>query len=108
MVCMCVDLLVCYNSVSMFNLWHDRLGHLSDQVVKILKTKLNILSMEKHDLCEVCHRAKQHRDPFPLSDHKTFQLGELVHLDVWGPYRVTRREGHKYFLTIVDDYSRSV
>ncbi|GJV69522.1 putative RNA-directed DNA polymerase [Tanacetum coccineum] len=35
-------------------------------------------------------------------------LGELVHLDLWGPYKVFRREGFRYFLTIVDDYSRAV
>nr|GEU78655.1 ribonuclease H-like domain-containing protein [Tanacetum cinerariifolium] len=29
-----------------------------------------------------------------------------MHLDVWGPYKVISREGFKYFLTIVDDYSR--
>jgi len=56
----------------------------------------------------VCRKAKQHREPFPLSDHKTSSLGELIHLDVWGPYKVQSREGFRFFLTIVDDYSRVV
>ncbi|GJU79874.1 ribonuclease H-like domain-containing protein [Tanacetum coccineum] len=30
--------------------------------------------------------------------------GELVHLDLWGPFKVTSREGFKFFLTIVDDF----
>nr|XP_043611507.1 uncharacterized protein LOC122583139 [Erigeron canadensis] len=34
--------------------------------------------------------------------------GELVHLDVWGPYKVIGRGGFGYFLTIVGDYSRVV
>ncbi|GJS95829.1 MAK10-like protein [Tanacetum coccineum] len=34
--------------------------------------------------------------------------GELVHLDVWGPYKVTSREGYMFFLTVVDDYTRAV
>nr|GEV83579.1 zinc finger, CCHC-type [Tanacetum cinerariifolium] len=54
------------------------------------------------------HRAKQIREPFPLSDHKYVKPGELVHLDLLGLYRVSSREGFKYFLTIVDDYSRAV
>ncbi|GKA64059.1 putative RNA-directed DNA polymerase [Tanacetum coccineum] len=33
---------------------------------------------------------------------------DLIHLDLWGPYRVTYREGYGYFLTIVDDFSRVV
>ncbi|GJV26785.1 ribonuclease H-like domain-containing protein [Tanacetum coccineum] len=54
------------------------------------------------------HRAKQTREPFPLSDHVSSSLGELVHLDLWGPYRVTSSEGFKYFLTIMDDYTRAI
>nr|GEU62915.1 ribonuclease H-like domain-containing protein [Tanacetum cinerariifolium] len=50
--------------------------------------------------------AKQTREPFPLSEHKSFVLAELVHLDLWGPYKVTSKEGFMFFLTIVDDYSR--
>ncbi|KAK9074195.1 hypothetical protein SSX86_006792 [Deinandra increscens subsp. villosa] len=99
---------VCYSSVLSLNLWHARLGHPSEQVLNVLKTSLG-LKFSKADLpCEVCHKAKQHRNPFPLSDHVSKQLGELVHLDVWGPYRVSSTEGFKYFLTIVDDYSRAV
>nr|GEV25430.1 ribonuclease H-like domain-containing protein [Tanacetum cinerariifolium]GEX75113.1 ribonuclease H-like domain-containing protein [Tanacetum cinerariifolium] len=58
--------------------------------------------------CEVCHKAKQTRKPFPLNDHKTISLRDLINLDVWGPYRVTSIEGFRYFLTVVDDYTRSV
>nr|GEX85993.1 hypothetical protein [Tanacetum cinerariifolium] len=43
---------------------------------------------------------------FPLSDHKSETLGELVHLDLWCPNRVPSREGFKNILTIVDDISR--
>nr|GEW25710.1 hypothetical protein [Tanacetum cinerariifolium] len=39
-------------------------------------------------------KAKQTREPFPLSDHKSKTLGELVHLDLWGLYRVPSREVH--------------
>ncbi|GJR18123.1 RNA-directed DNA polymerase, eukaryota, reverse transcriptase zinc-binding domain protein [Tanacetum coccineum] len=33
--------------------------------------------------------------PFPLSEHTSTSLGELVHLDLWGPYRVVSKEGHR-------------
>ncbi|XP_071726730.1 uncharacterized protein [Rutidosis leptorrhynchoides] len=89
-------------------LWHSRLGHPSDQVLAILKNKLNITDKINNDPCEVCHKAKQSRIFFSLSEHKTSNLGDLIHLDLWGPFRVQSREGYKYFLTIVDDYSRAV
>ncbi|GKA20529.1 putative RNA-directed DNA polymerase [Tanacetum coccineum] len=84
------------------------LGHPADQVLSVLKDKIDLNGLESSEPCEVCHKAKQTRDPFPLSDHKTSSLGELVQLDVWGPYRVTSREGFKFFLTIVDDFSTAV
>ncbi|GJZ46008.1 putative RNA-directed DNA polymerase [Tanacetum coccineum] len=89
-------------------LWHNRLGHPADQVLSVLKNKIDLSDMDSGGPCEVCHKAKQTREPFPLSDHKTTSLGQLVHLDVWGPYKVKSKEGYRYFLTIVDDYSRAV
>ncbi|KAI3781572.1 hypothetical protein L2E82_11589 [Cichorium intybus] len=87
--------------------WHQRLGHPSDQVLKVLRNKLS-LGNEVLSPCEVCHKAKQTREPFPLSNHKSSSLGELVHIDVWGPYRVSTRDGFRFFLTVVDDYTRAV
>ena len=55
----------------------------------------------------MCHKAKQTRESFPISQHNANKLGDLIHLDVWGPYRVTSVEGFKYFLTIVDDFTRA-
>ncbi|KAJ0480735.1 putative RNA-directed DNA polymerase [Helianthus annuus] len=98
---------VCFNSSIKTFTWHSRLGHPSDQVLAVLKDRLKIQSTE-HDPCDVCHRAKQVRVPFPLSEHKSKSVGDLIHLDVWGPYKVTSYDGYKYFLTIVDDFSRAV
>ncbi|GJW77272.1 retrovirus-related pol polyprotein from transposon TNT 1-94 [Tanacetum coccineum] len=87
----------------------NKLGHLADQVLQLLKDDLKF-DHNNHSAtpCDVCHKAKQTREPFPLSDHKSTQIGQLVHLDVWGPYKVTSKEGYKSFLTLVDDYSRAV
>ncbi|GKD04394.1 putative RNA-directed DNA polymerase [Tanacetum coccineum] len=90
------------------DIWHNRLGHPANQVINLLKGTLN-LNHIKNDLpCDVCHKAKQSRESFPLSEHKSTVIGQLIHLDVWGPYKVVSREGFRYFLTVVDDYSRSV
>ncbi|GJW68759.1 ribonuclease H-like domain-containing protein [Tanacetum coccineum] len=100
------------NMIMSFNvskiLWYNRLGHPTDQVLATLHNYLKISKSSSVLVCEVCHRAKQTREPFPLSDHKSKNLGDLVHLHLWGPYRVTSREGYKYFLTIIDDFSRAI
>ncbi|GJW78531.1 hypothetical protein Tco_0140213 [Tanacetum coccineum] len=67
-------------------------GHPADQVLHVLKKDLNISDNNSVPMCEVCQRAKQTREPFPLSDHKSKTLGELVHLDLCGSYRVHNRE----------------
>nr|GEW45373.1 putative Gag-polypeptide of LTR copia-type [Tanacetum cinerariifolium] len=75
---------ICYVSKS---LWHQRLGHPADQVLDSLKTKLLFNANPTISPCEVYHKAKQTKEPFPLSDHKSRNVGELVHLDLWGPYK---------------------
>jgi len=40
--------------------------------------------------------------------NKAHELFDLVHCDIWGPYRVSSLCGAHYFLTIVDDASRGV
>ena len=37
--------------------------------------------------CNVCHRAKQQRDKFSVMNDKTVAIFELIHCDLWGPYR---------------------
>ncbi|CAH9124411.1 unnamed protein product, partial [Cuscuta epithymum] len=91
---------------SMVELWHQRLGHPSSQVIE----KLAPVSGLKHTRglpCDVCFRAKQTRDSFPTSLNKTHEPFELVHCDLWGPYNTPSSCGARHFLTIVDDYSRA-
>lgn len=47
------------------------------------------------------------KQPFPTSHSHAAHAFELLHMDIWGPYRVASRGGHKFFLTIVDDNTRT-
>ena len=99
--------LVCNASMSSQDLWHARLGHLPFtklQKLGLLSDSSNFNSIKE---CLVCSKARQHRLPFPRSQIHSTQIFELIHLDLWGPYRVQTYNGYKYFLTIVDDYSRT-
>lgn len=58
--------------------------------------------------CDVCFKAKQTREVFYDSSNKAMDCFSLIHVDVWGPYRVPASCGAVYFLTIVDDFSRAV
>lgn len=87
-------------------LWHKRLGHPSNDV---LKHMLSIDENERTEITnyEVCAKSKQHRQPFLLSETRSERAFELMRLDMWGPYSETSISGARYMLTIIDDYSRS-
>ncbi|XP_074317900.1 uncharacterized protein LOC141653934 [Silene latifolia] len=84
------------------DLLHSRLGHSSFDK---LKHVMNVAGSQKFN-CETCIMSKFHVQPFQRSDSHAANLFELVHLDLWGPYRTASRTGAKYFLTILDDHSR--
>nr|GEV94105.1 ribonuclease H-like domain-containing protein [Tanacetum cinerariifolium] len=82
----------------------DRLGHPADQALDVLKPTLNFDNKNTQLICDTCQRAKQTREPFPLIDHVSTELGELAHLDLWGPYKVTSGDEFNFFLAIVDNF----
>ncbi|GJR96156.1 hypothetical protein Tco_0268330 [Tanacetum coccineum] len=88
--------------------WHCMLGHPAKHVLNVLKDSLQIDKKDNVVCCEICQRAKKLENLFPLSGHTSKCLGDLVHLYLWGPYTVTSSEGFRYFLTVVDDYTRDV
>ncbi|KAL0391906.1 UNVERIFIED_CONTAM: Retrovirus-related Pol polyprotein from transposon RE1 [Sesamum radiatum] len=85
-------------------LWHRRFGHPSHIVLKHIMSLPHFDSM-KH--CSVCPLAKQQRLPFSTCQIQSTSIFELVHLDLWGPYKLPSLTNCSYFLTVVDDYSRA-
>nr|KYP70579.1 Retrovirus-related Pol polyprotein from transposon TNT 1-94 [Cajanus cajan] len=88
-------------------LWHFRLGHISESRLNMLSELYSFINNCNHKhVCDVCHFAKQRKLPFSVSNSKTSRPFELLHLDLWGPYSIQTVNHQRYFLTIVDDYSR--
>ncbi|KAL2941173.1 Retrovirus-related Pol polyprotein from transposon RE1 [Bienertia sinuspersici] len=95
--------------VSTFELWHRRMGHPSDNIVKLVPAICRrSTSQSLNKACIVCPQAKQSRDSFPNSDSRASRIFELIHCDLWGSYKTPSSCGAHYFLTIVDDFSRGV
>ncbi|GJP33562.1 hypothetical protein CLOM_g18089 [Closterium sp. NIES-68] len=73
-----------------------------EEAVKGLK-----LSGQPNDTkCETCLLSKFTRFPFYGIAGKSKAALELVHMDLVGPFPVRGSKGERYFLTIVDDWSR--
>ena len=84
---------------------HCRLGHLSLPLLKKLCPRFSsFLSLD----CESCQFAKHHRLSYSPKVNKGASAPfELVHSDVCGPCPVVSPTGFRYFVTFVDDYSRT-
>ncbi|GAA0144157.1 transmembrane signal receptor [Lithospermum erythrorhizon] len=55
--------------------------------------------------CEHRIFGKLHRSKFPKATHRTKGTLDYIHSDCGGPSRVDSLGGHKYFLSLIDDYS---
>ena len=90
--------------------WHERLGHLGFEDVKLLaKRTPNMLIEEMSDnpTCEACQLAKQTRKPNSSpATHRATKPLQLIHSDVAGPMATTSLGGARYFVLFIDDFSR--
>jgi len=68
---------------------------------------INLNGVLQEAPCAICPKARQQRLPFPLSTITTSFPFELVHVDTWGPYHTKTHACHRFFLTIVDDFTRA-
>jgi hypothetical protein len=92
------------------NLWHIRLGHMSEQALHELCKRglLDEHSISKLKFCEHCVFGKHKRVLFNTSTHKSKGIFDYVHSDLWGPSHKPSIGGSRYMLTIIDDYSCNV
>ncbi|CAI7913755.1 unnamed protein product, partial [Closterium sp. NIES-54] len=96
-------------------LWHHRLGHpslprlrgmASRTLVSGLPRSLPPLPPGPAPTCVPCVEGRQRAAPHSSTFRPTEAPLQNLHMDVWGPARV-RGQGHeRYFLLVVDDYSR--
>ncbi|CAI7860435.1 unnamed protein product, partial [Closterium sp. NIES-53] len=96
-------------------LWHHRLGHpslprlrgmASRALVSGLPRSLPPLPPGRAPTCVPCVEGRQRAAPHSSLFPPTEAPLQTLHMDLWGPARV-RGQGHeRYFLLVVDDYSR--
>lgn len=87
--------------------WHQRLGHMPFHRMHSISSLSNKISTKQSFICPVCPMARQQRLPFPESSIHTTKPFQLIHLDTWGPYHTKTYNGFRYFITLVDDFTRA-
>ncbi|CAI7787872.1 unnamed protein product [Closterium sp. NIES-54] len=96
-------------------LWHHRLGHPSLPRLRGMASRVRVSGLPRSlpplppgpaPTCVPCVEGRQRAAPHSSEFPPTEAPLQTLHMDVWGPARV-RGQGHeRYFLLVVDDYSR--
>src|SRR3954469_16406153 len=92
-------------------LWHERLGHIGTQNLQTMVNNNSVEGLPPNltvnlPLCENCTMNKLTRVPCPLGGKRSNQLLQVIHTDICGPMNTTTRQGSRYFVSFIDDYSR--
>ncbi|CAI7884952.1 unnamed protein product [Closterium sp. NIES-54] len=95
-------------------LWQNRLGHPSLPRLRGMHSRLLVSGLPRSypplppspaPPCLPCVQGRQRAAPHSLFPPTTAPL-QTLHMDVWGPARVTGQGHERYFLLVVDDYTR--
>ncbi|CAI5465635.1 unnamed protein product [Closterium sp. Yama58-4] len=96
-------------------LWHHRLGHPSlprlhgmhsRLLVSGLPRSLPLLLHLPAPPCLPCVEGRQRAAPHSSSFPPRIALLQTLHMDVWDPAHIRRQDRVRYFLLVVDDYTR--
>ncbi|CAI7879910.1 unnamed protein product [Closterium sp. NIES-53] len=96
-------------------LWHHRLGHPSLPRLHCMHSRLLVFGLPRSlpplprspSLpCLPCVEGRQRAAPHSSSFLSTTALMQTLHMDVWGPARITGQGRERYFLLVVDDNTR--
>jgi hypothetical protein len=91
-------------------LWHRRFGHIGMDATRAALTKDYVTGIQLdgsfiRDYCISCIVGKSPQKSYPLRGHRASKIGELLHMDLCGPFPVQAPRGEKYFFNILDDKS---
>ena len=83
------------------------MGHISKQRIERLITQgiLDSLDMSDFDICVDCIKGKM-TNKRKTGANWCSNVLELIHKDICGPFPTASWNGHTYFITFIDDYSR--
>ena len=88
-------------------LWHKRLGHISRERMQRLVKEEILPPLDFTDYGDYieCIKGKM-TNSRKLGSTRSSHLLEIIHTDICGPFPIETLEGHRYFITFIDDYSR--
>lgn len=94
-------------------LWHSRLGHVNFKAMELMSKEKMAYGLPQFvpptEICRGCLMSKQVRHPFPSkTNFSATKRLELVHGDLCGPISPPTPAGNRYFMLLVDDFTRTM
>jgi hypothetical protein len=91
-------------------LWHCHFGHIGMEATRFALTKDYVRGVQFEgafirDHCIPCLVGKSPQHTYSHNGHRASKVGELLHMDICGPYPVQGPRGEKYFFSVLDDKS---
>lgn len=92
------------------SLWHKRLCHVGKKgLTHLIKSKaIRGATVTDYETCEQCILAKSKKSPYQKSKFTSTAPLQYAHSDLWGRARNESLGGGKYFISIMDDFSRKL
>ncbi|CAI7828754.1 unnamed protein product [Closterium sp. NIES-53] len=89
-------------------LWHNHLGHPSLPCLRGMHSRLLVSGLPRSFAPPYlpCVEGRQRAAPHSSSFPPTTAPLQTLHMDVWGPAHISRQDRERYFLLVVDDYTR--
>ncbi|CAI7884567.1 unnamed protein product [Closterium sp. NIES-53] len=96
-------------------LWHHRLGHPSLPRLRGMHSRLLVSGLPRSlpplpplpaPPCLPCVEGRQRAAPHSSSFPPTTAPLQTLHMDMWGPARISGQGRERYFLLVVDEYTR--
>ena len=92
--------------LSSINFWHACFCHINSRYVGIISSLELIPKLSKDfEKCETCSQTKITKRPHKSVIRNT-ELLELIHSDLYEFEGILTREGNRYIITFIDDFSK--
>ena len=88
-------------------LWNYCLGHLNFVYLEKSFPHLFINKSPNSYHCEICQLFKHIRIIYPSIPYKSSHTFSMIHSDVWGPTRVKNITRSRWFVSFIDDHTRT-
>jgi hypothetical protein len=94
-------------------LWHRIMGHMHfDNLVKVSKREavreMSRITKPTNTLCKHCQQGKKTKTRFKSKEYSTTKPLEIVHTDLVVPNTKKVLKGERYFMLLVDYYTRMI